>query len=74
VHIQNEKWLEQKNESELFNEQIKVLSEKVLEKVLNTMYLKYQRDKYYQHVSDFNLPWERHFPEPQTSEVTDTKM
>lgn len=65
VHIQNEKWLKPENEDRLFNERIKVLSEKVLEKVLNTMHSRYQRNRYYQYVNDFNLPWDRHFPEPQ---------
>ncbi len=62
IHIQNEKWEDPHEESMVFDEKAKILSEKVLEKVLNTMTQKYPRNKdYHNYVSDFELPWDRHF-------------
>lgn len=62
VHIQNAKLEAPSDESEIFNEKSKILSEKVLEKILNTMTSKYpRREEYHGFVSDFELPWDRHF-------------
>jgi len=62
IHIQNEGWEEPYNESEVFNEKLKILSEKVLEKILDTMALKYpRREEYHGYVEDFELPWNKHF-------------
>ena len=62
IHIQNSKWDEPKDEDKLFNEEAKILSEKVLEKILDTMKIKYpRREEYHNYVKDFELPWEKHF-------------
>ncbi len=62
VHIQNTKWEKPHDESEVFNERSKILSEKVLEKILNTMTFQYPRRKeYHGFVADFELPWDKHF-------------
>jgi len=62
IHIQNDKWEKPYNEYEVFNEKAKILSEKVLEKVLNTMTTKYKRrEEYHKYIKDFELPWDRHF-------------
>lgn len=63
IHIQNSKWEEPHNESEVFTERSKLLSEKVLEKILNTMVDKYsRREEYHGYVNSFELPWDRHLP------------
>ncbi len=62
VHIQNSKLGEPANESEAFDEKLKLLSEKVLEKILDTMTTKYpRREEYHDYVKDFELPWDKHF-------------
>lgn len=62
IHIQNSKWEEPKDECDIFNEKTKILSEKVLEKILDTMVAKYpRRQEYHNYVKDFELPWEKHF-------------
>lgn len=67
VHIQNEKWDDPHEESIVYDERAKILSEKVLEKVLNTMTVKYPRNEEYRnYVNDFELPWNRHFDPPDT--------
>lgn len=65
IHIQNSKWEEPRNEREVFDEKSKILSEKVLEKILNTLNSKYpRREEYRGYVADFELPWDRHFSAP----------
>ncbi len=62
IHVQNSKNDEPRDEYELFDERSKILSEKVLEKILNTMASKYpRREEYYGYVGDFELPWNKHF-------------
>lgn len=62
IHIQNNKWIKPYNENEAFDERSKVLSEKVLEKVLDTLTSKYPRSEaYHRYVQDFELPWNKHF-------------
>lgn len=62
IHIQNNKHEEPSDESNVFTEKIKILSEKVLEKTINAMILKYpRRAEYRGYVSDFQLPWDKHF-------------
>lgn len=62
IHIQNNKNEKPENEFELFNERSKILSEKVLEKILNTMTIKYpRREEYRGYVNDFQFPWDKHF-------------
>ncbi len=62
VHIQNDRWEKPYEEYKIFDEKAKILSEKVLEKVVNTMTLKYPRnEEYHDYVNDFELPWNRHF-------------
>lgn len=62
IHIQNQKHEEPHNEEDIFNERLKILSEKVLEKTINTMISKYQRPvQYHRYVDDFELPWDKHF-------------
>ncbi|MDQ5954519.1 MAG: hypothetical protein QG583_447 [Patescibacteria group bacterium] len=65
IHIQGHDWKKPKevDESNIFDEKSKILSEKVLEKTINTMISKYPRRKeYHEFVKDFQLPWEQHFP------------
>lgn len=65
IHIQNEKFEKPYEECDVFNEKAKILSEKVLEKILNTMTSKYPRnEEYHKYVNDFELPWDRHFNTP----------
>jgi hypothetical protein len=62
VHIQNSKGMKPSDEDEVFTEKAKHLSEVVLEKVLETMSVKYpRRAEYHGYVQDFELPWNRHF-------------
>lgn len=62
VHIQNDGWEKPYNEGEVFNERLKILSEKVLEKILDTLAFNYpRREEYHGYVDDFELPWNRHF-------------
>lgn len=62
IHIQNTAWEKPRDEGEVFDEKLKTLSEKVLEKILSTMILKYpRREEYHGYVRDFELPWSRHF-------------
>ena len=69
IHIQNYKWEKPYDEIEIFDKKSKILSEKVLEKILNTMVSKYPRRKeYHGFVKDFELPWGRHFPIQDTDE------
>lgn len=62
IHIQNDKWEEPLDETEVFDEKSKILSEKVVEKILDTMTTKYpRREEYHDYVKDFEIPWNRHF-------------
>ena len=64
VHIQNQKRDGSIDEILVFDEKAKILSEKVLEKTINTMIIKYpRREEYHGYVKDFELPWEKHFKE-----------
>jgi len=70
IHIQSHDWknpgeVEEKN---IFDEKTKILSEKVLEKTINTMILKYPRREEYHYVKDFELPWDKHFSDPDIVE------
>ncbi len=57
IHIQNTKQEKPVDESEVFDSKVKILSEKVLEKIINTLVLKYpRRTEYHGYVSDFKLP------------------
>lgn len=62
IHIQNDKHEEPYDEYIIFDEKLKILSEKVLEKILDTMSRKYPRRKeYHGFIDDFELPWDKHF-------------
>lgn len=62
IHIQNDKYELPYEEDKVFDEKSKILSEKVLEKILVTMSVKYpRRDEYHKYVKDFELPWDKHF-------------
>jgi hypothetical protein len=62
IHIQNDKRDEPLDESNIFNDKLKILSEKVLEKILFAMSNKYpRRNEYHKYVKDFILPWDQHF-------------
>lgn len=62
IHIQNYKNEKPYDEYMVFDEKAKILSEKVLEKILNTLSIKYpRREEYHGFVKDFELPWEKHF-------------
>ncbi len=62
IHIQNDKLEEPMNEQEVFDERSKILSEIVVEKIIDTMAIKYpRREEYHGFVADFELPWNRHF-------------
>lgn len=74
IHIQNDKWEEPHDEYIIFDEKLKILSEKVLEKILNTMMTKYPRRKeYHGFVNDFELPWDRHFPDSSSLRIEEAK-
>jgi len=61
VHIQNSKWEDPRDERDIFDERSKILSERVLEKILDVMVSKYpRRAEYHGYVKDFELPWEKH--------------
>jgi hypothetical protein len=60
IHIQNTKKDFADDEINAFTNDRKVLAEKVVEKTLRTMAQKYPRE--YDHVNDFTLPWDTHFP------------
>ncbi len=65
IHIQNRPFKKPADEHEIFDEKSKILSEKVVEKILNTLTIKYpRRSEYHGFVNDFELPWDRHFDEP----------
>lgn len=62
IHIQNIPWNKPDDEFEIFDEKSKILSEKVVEKILNTLVSKYpRREEYHGFVNDFELPWDKHF-------------
>lgn len=61
IHIQNTKKHLPLDEYDVFTEQVKELSEKVLEKVMKTMNKKYSRGSS-QYVQEFKLPWDEYFP------------
>jgi len=62
IHIQNDKREEPEDEEDVFDEKVLIVSEKILEKILDTMSLKYpRREEYHKYVRDFELPWDRHF-------------
>jgi hypothetical protein len=61
IHIQNEKDDYEQDEHRAFNEQRKILAEKVLEKVVKIMAGKHSRSGHVAgHVSDFQFPWQEH--------------
>lgn len=63
IHIQNEKNHKPRDEWEAFTPDRKKQAERVLEKVLKTMALKFPRPTQAQnYVSDFCLPWDEHLP------------
>ena len=61
IHIQNGRFEEPRKEQEIYHEGLKILSEKILEKVIKTMTFHYEREKKYNYVKDFELPWNEHF-------------
>jgi hypothetical protein len=61
IHIQNTRYDFEPDEAQAFNEERKVLAEKVLEKTLKTMTEKYPRDERYSYVDGFLLPWTEHY-------------
>lgn len=64
VHIQNSKHENPRDENDVFNEKSKILSEKILEKIFDTMTAKYpRREEYCGYVNDFEIPWNKHFKE-----------
>ena len=62
IHIQNTKNDFEPDEFSAFSEVRKKRAEKVCEKTLKTMAMKYARGAEYKYVSDFKLPWKEHFP------------
>lgn len=61
IHIQNKPWKKPADEFNVFDEKAKILSEKVVEKILNTLTSYPRREEYHGYVKDFKLPWNRHF-------------
>jgi hypothetical protein len=63
IHIQNEKNHFEANDSQAFSMDRQVNAEKTLESLLKTTSAKHPRQVNAQgHVSDFQLPWDAHFP------------
>ncbi|MSR75985.1 MAG: hypothetical protein EXS68_00120 [Candidatus Ryanbacteria bacterium] len=64
IHIQNEKWEEPRDESDVFDKESKIMSEKILEKTVYILVSKFsRREEYHRYVNDFEFPWDRHFKE-----------
>ncbi|NCS99665.1 hypothetical protein GW765_01650 [Candidatus Parcubacteria bacterium] len=62
VHIQNAKRLKPADESEAFTDNMKLLSEKVLEKTVKILHRDFQRrEEYRSYVKDFEFPWDEYF-------------
>lgn len=61
IHIQNVKEQFENNEEDVFTEKRKILTEKVLEKILKQMIKKYSRGEAMNYVNDFELPWNEYF-------------
>lgn len=62
VHIQNRKRHFEPDESTAFNRKRKIMSEKILERILKQMVDKYSRpNSVTGYVDDFEIPWEEHF-------------
>lgn len=68
-HIQNTKHDLEKNESDVFTSERKILAEQLLEQTLKIMAEKYTRQGFnvQGHVSDFVLPWAEHIKPPPTT-------
>ena len=65
IHIQNQPFKAPANEDEVFTEKVKMLSEKIVEKIVNTLHTRYpRRAEYHGFVRDFEFPWDRHFEAP----------
>jgi hypothetical protein len=60
IHIQNTKDYPPRNERDAYTADKKLLAEKAVEKVFRVMAKKYARKL--DHVDNFTLPWEPHFP------------
>jgi hypothetical protein len=64
VHIQNRSNKLEPDEWNAFTQQRKVLAEKALEKIAKTLAMKHPRPEHiHGHVSDFQCPWDEHFPQ-----------
>ena len=62
IHIQNTKRHFERDDRVAFNPERQVKAEKVLEKVLKTMSVKFSRNpNVCDYVADFELPWNEHF-------------
>jgi len=66
IHIQNRPFKEPANENLAFDVKSKVLSEKVVEKIMSTLCDNFPRRPEYKFVEDFELPWESHFNKQET--------
>ncbi|OGG61844.1 hypothetical protein A3C87_00400 [Candidatus Kaiserbacteria bacterium RIFCSPHIGHO2_02_FULL_49_34] len=65
IHIQNDKFEEPRDEMSVFDENAKILSEKVIEQVCNVLMSKYpRRAEYHGYVGDFVFPWDAHLVAP----------
>lgn len=63
IHIQNLKKHQPRDEALVFTSRCQQMAEKLLERTMRVMAGKYSRGPKYAHVSDFELPWDAHFPE-----------
>lgn len=61
IHIQNRPFKEPAGEYGIFDEKTKILSEKIVEKIMGTLSSRFPRREEYHFVSDFEMPWEKHF-------------
>jgi len=62
VHIQNLKKYLPKDEASLFNSILQRKAERLLERTLRVMEIRYSRGPQFAYVGNFELPWEPHFP------------
>jgi hypothetical protein len=62
IHIQNGKGDLERDDSEVFTMERQVDAEKTLEQTIKFMADKYPRPASMNHVNDFELPWDEHFP------------
>ncbi|HMP67238.1 MAG TPA: hypothetical protein PKA60_00610 [Candidatus Paceibacterota bacterium] len=61
IHIQNSKQYKPKNENIIYDDQLIVLSEKCLEKIIKVMYQKYNRtESLHRYQKELSLPWLPH--------------